>query len=195
MAKTTQPSDTSRAELLILAALAVVMLVTRSHSLSAADHLPDTSWASFFVAGYYIRSARALAALFLLGLAIDLVVIRLLGMPDYCFTAAYWLLVPAYGAMWGAGRWARARLALVARALPALIGLVTGASLVAELISSGGFYAVSGRFAAPTLAGFLPRLIRYWPMDLLATLGWVGAALVCHIALVLIVPAMRVSRR
>ena len=152
--------DTRRFEQAVFAVLAVVMIVTRSHSLSPSDHLPDTAWASFFVAGAYIRSWRGFAGLFLLGLAVDLVVIRVLGMPDYCFTAAYWLLVPAYGAMWLAGRWARQSLAPTLASLPKLLAVVCGASLVSELISSGGFYLFSGHTAAPSLAGFAPVLVR-----------------------------------
>jgi hypothetical protein len=36
-------------DLSVFAALAVVMLITRSHSLSQYVHVPDTSLASFFV--------------------------------------------------------------------------------------------------------------------------------------------------
>jgi len=171
-----------RLELAVFAVLALVMIVTRSHSLSPSDHLPDTAWASFFVAGAYIRSVRGFVGLFLLGLAVDLVVIRVLGMPDYCFTAAYWLLIPAYGAMWMAGRWARKSLAPTLASLPKLLALVCGASLTAELISSGGFYAFSGHTAAPSLAGFAPVLVRYWPADLSATLMWTAVAVAIHIA-------------
>ena len=170
----------NRFDLLVFAALAVVMLVTRSHSLSQYVHLPDTSWASFFVAGCYIRSRHAFPALFLLGFAIDLVMIRVFGTPDFCFTTAYWLLVPAYGAMWLAGSWAHMRLAPKAASLPALFALVCGATFLAEVIASGGFYFLGGRFAEPTLAGFLPRLQHYFPITLLSTLGWTGLAAAAH---------------
>ena len=168
---------------MIFAALAGVMLLTRTHSLSQVVHLPDTSWASFFVLGYYLRSRLAFAGLFVLGLAIDLVMIRAMGTSNFCFTAAYTALVPAYGAMWLAGRWTARNLAPSLAALPRLIAVVSGASLVAELISSGGFYAFSGRFAAPTLAGFMPRLTQYFPYTLSATLGWVSVAVIVHVAL------------
>ena len=187
--------DTRRFEQAVFAVLAVVMIVTRSHSLSPSDHLPDTAWASFFVAGAYIRSWRGFAGLFLLGLAVDLVVIRVLGMPDYCFTAAYWLLVPAYGAMWLAGRWARQSLAPTLASLPKLLAVVCGASLVSELISSGGFYLFSGHTAAPSLAGFAPVLVRYWPADLSATLMWTAVAVVIHIAAIAMQPAASERQR
>ena len=172
-----------RIETLIFAALTAIMLLTRTHSVSQVVHLPDTSWASFFVLGYYLRSRIAFAGLFLLGLAIDLVMIRVMGVSNFCFTAAYAALVPAYGAMWLAGRWAAGNLAPSLAALPKLIAVVSGANLVAELISSGGFYAFSGRFAAPTLAGFMPRLAQYFPYTLSATLGWVSVAVIIHLGL------------
>jgi hypothetical protein len=184
-----------RFDLLVFAALAVVMLVTRSHSLSQYVHLPDTSWASFFVAGFYIRSRHAFPALFLLGLAIDLVMIRVFGTPDFCFTLAYWLLVPAYGAMWLAGAWAHERLTPKRASLPALLVLVCAATLVAEVIASGGFYFWGGRFASPTLAGFLPRLQHYFPMTLLSTLGWTGLAAAAHALAIRLSPDLAANRR
>lgn len=184
-------SRQNRFDLCVLAALAAVMLITRTHSLSQVVHLPDTSWASFFVAGYYVRSRHAFPALFLLGFAIDLVMIRVFGTPDFCFTVAYWLLVPAYGAMWLAGSWAHERLAPRATALPMLLALVCAASFVAELISSGGFYAFGGRFANPTLAGFLPRLAHYFPYTLSATLGWLSVVVLAHALVLALRPDLR----
>jgi hypothetical protein len=168
------------ADFAVFAALAAIMLATRTHSLSQFVHLPDTSWASFFVAGYAIRSRHGFPALFGLGFAIDLVMIRLLGTPDFCFTPAYAMLVPAYGTMWLAGRWARGALTPVVASLPALLALVCGATFVAEILSSGGFYFLGGRFADPTLAGFWPRLIRYLPLTLEATLIWTGVAVLAQ---------------
>jgi len=63
----------------LFAVLAVVMLATRPHSLSDYIHLPETSLASFFVAGFYIRPRLAFLALFALGFAIDVVTIYVMG--------------------------------------------------------------------------------------------------------------------
>ncbi len=175
-------------ELAVFAVLAAVMLITRTHSLSQFFHLPDTSWASFFVAGYAIRARLSFAALFLLAFAIDLVMIRVFGTPDFCFTIAYWLLVPAYGAMWLAGRWAHGRLDFAPKSLPAFVALLCGATLAAQLISSGGFYVFGGRFAHPTLAGYWPRLLQYFPMTLAATLGWTSVAVLAYAAVVVLRP-------
>lgn len=181
----------SRFELSLFGVLAFVMLVTRSHSLSNIVHLPDTSLASFFVLGLFVPGLLGFAALFALGFAIDLIVIGWFGQSAFCFTAAYWMLVPAYGVMWLAGRFARTRLGLRASALPTITVLLVGATFASELLSSGGFYFLGGRFADTTLAGFLPRLARYFPGTLVATLGWSGLAAAAFTMLFTARPGLR----
>lgn len=166
----------SRFDLALFGALAVVMLVTRTHSLSNVMHLPDTSLASFFVGGFFLRRAVLFAGLFLLAFAIDVTVIGWFGQSSFCFTPAYWMLVPAYGTMWLAGRLGAGKFGARPEALPVLVALLALATLVSELFSSGGFYFLGGRFADPTIAGFLPRLVRYFPPTLYATVVWTGAA-------------------
>jgi len=164
-------------DLSVFAALCVVMLITRTHSLSQYFHVPDTSLASFFIAGFYIRSALAMPALFALGFGVDVVVINIMGGSNFCFTPAYAMLLPAYGVMWGAGRFARSRFS---QSLPLIGMLFIVAVLGSEVLSSGGFYVLSGRFEHPTLAGFLPRIMRYFPGTLLSSLIWGMVAVLCH---------------
>lgn len=172
-----------RLDFSVFAVLALVMLLTRTHSLSNFIHVPDTSWASFFVAGYFIRSRLAFPALFGLGFTIDVFVIYILGGSSFCFTPAYWMLLPAYGVMWCAGRLSASRLEVTPASVPALIALVCLASAASHLLSSGGFYFLSGRFPEPSLAGFLPRLERYFPVDLMAALSWISFAfMICLLA-------------
>ena len=173
----------ARLDIAIFAALAAVMLITRPHSLSEFVHLPETSLASFVVAGYYIRSRLAFPALFALAFAIDVVSIHVMGGSDFCFTIAYWMLLPAYGVMWFAGRLAADRLDRKPAHLPALIALVASAAFVSNVFSSGGFYALSGHFPDATIAGWLPRLERYFPGTLLATLSWTGIAIVIDLTI------------
>jgi len=180
------PADVS---LFVFIALVLVMLITRTHSLSQVVHLPDTSLASFFIAGFYIRSRLAMPALLALGFAIDVVMIKVMGTSDFCFTLAYAMLLPAYGVLWAAGRLAAARLG---GSLPMIAGLFAVAVLGSELLSSGGFYFLSGRFAEPTLAGFLPRLLRYFPLTLISALGWGAVAAMAH-GLALLIGVRRLS--
>ncbi|TCM17679.1 hypothetical protein EDF56_10520 [Novosphingobium sp. PhB165] len=185
----------ARVSLFVFAALAAVMLVTRTHSLSQVVHLPDTDLASFFVLGFFVRRFAGFAALFALGYAIDIVVISVLGGSGFCFTPAYAMLVPAYGVMWLAGRVAAAKLGDRLAALPAMAVLLIPATFVSHLLSSGGFYFLGGRFPDPTLAGFLPRIGRYFPTTLLSTLLWSGIAAALWALAVTLRPALHAERR
>lgn len=185
------PSPSARFELAAIASLAAVMLITRTHSLSNLVHLPDTSLASFFVLGYLVRQPLAFAALFLLGFAIDVVVIYVIGGSGFCFTAAYWTLVPAYGVMWFAGRFAAERLGERLSALPATIAVLAGATFVSNLLSSGGFYFLGDRYGDPTITEFLPRLRRYFPGTLLATLLWSGVGAAAYGVVLTMCPDLR----
>lgn len=180
-----------RFELAVVALLAAVMLVTRTHSLSHVVHLPDTSLASFFVLGYLVRRAAAFAGLFVLGFAIDVWKIYVMGGSGFCFTPAYWMLLPAYGTMWFAGRFVADRFGeRLSALLPAAVVLLL-ATFVSNLFSSGGFYFLGGRYPDPTLAEFLPRLQKYFPGTLLATLLWSGVGAAAYIALLVARPELR----
>lgn len=162
--------------ILLFAVLALLMLATRPQPFDQYFHLPDTAWASFFVMGYALRARWAFPALFALGFAIDVVAIYGLGVSDFCFTLAYWMLLPSYGTMWLAGRFAARHLAPRLSSLPAFAALISASAFVAHLFSSGGFYFLGGRFAEPTLAEFWPRVQTYFPGNLLAVLIWTGIA-------------------
>lgn len=176
---------------MILIGLALVTLVTRPHLIEILKHVPDTALATFFVLGFLVRSPLAFAALFLLGFAIDVVAIGMMGVSDFCFTAAYWMLLPAYATMWLAGRFADARIGDRLSALPLLALLVAAASLVSHLFASGGFYFLGGRFPDASLAGFLPRFERYFPMTLLSAMLWSGVAAALYALVVTVRPALR----
>ncbi|VWX54270.1 hypothetical protein [Novosphingobium sp. 9U] len=183
-----------RFELATFAALAAVMLITRTHSLSHVVHLPDTSLASFFVLGYLVRRPTAFGALFLLGFAIDVWKIYVMGGSGFCFTPAYWMLLPAYGVMWFAGRFVADKFGeRLSALLPAAVLLLL-ATFVSNLFSSGGFYFLGGRFADPSVAEFLPRLQKYFPGTLLATLLWSGVGAAAYVALLTARPELRRAR-
>ncbi|BBD99164.1 hypothetical protein SAMIE_1026650 [Sphingobium amiense] len=166
----------SRHDLALFGALVLVMLATRTHYVSNLVHLPDTSLASFFVLGFFVRRPWAFAGLFLLAVVIDFIMIGWLGRSSFCVTPAYWMLAPAYGTMWLAGRFGAERLGPVASALPLLLLLLVAAAFLSQLFSSGGFYFLGDRFADPSLAGFLPRLARHFPLTLYSTLLWSAVA-------------------
>lgn len=181
----------ARFDLLVFAALALVMLVTRPHLVSVLKHVPDTGLASFFVLGFLVRRPLAFAGLFLLAYVIDVTAIYGLGVSDFCFTAAYWMLLPAYGVMWLGGRFAGGRLGDRLTALPAMALLIAATALVSDLFASGGFYFLGGRFPDPTIAGFLPRIQRYFPIVLVSALLWSGVAAAIYAAVVMVRPDLR----
>ena len=160
--------------------LVLLMLVTRGHHDFTLAHLPDASWAVFLLAGFYLRPRWFFVAFLLLAACLDYIAITWGGVSSFCVTGAYFLLIPAYGALWFAGRsyigkgnpvWRD----LIPIALHALAG-----TLVCELISSGGFYFFSGRFLEPTLGEFGVRLTAYLPGNLRAVGFYLGLAAVVH---------------
>ena len=177
------PNLTSRQQIAIGLALTVLMLLTRSHHWASIHSLPDASWAIFFLLGVYVRALWVVPALIAASVLIDYAAITWGGVSGFCVSPAYWLLVPAYLALFAGGRlYARGHLL----SLPGLFRLTSvalAAVAVAELLTSGGFYAFSGRFPEPTLAGFVPRLEHYFPHTLGTFALYLGLAAVVHVAL------------
>lgn len=170
------PTLTPRHQIWLGLALALLMAATRSHHFAALHHLPEASWAVFFLAGVFLSSRWAFPALCGLALASDWLAVTWLGVSSFCVTPAYAMLLPAYGGLWLAGRWFAKRLSTRPAALPPLAGALLGSACAAELLTSGGFYFLGGRFAEPTLAEFLPRLAQYFPPALGALFLYVGLA-------------------
>lgn len=169
-----------RSQLLIGLLLAVLMLVTRGQHFATLN-LPSASWAVFFIAGVLLRPRWVFPALFALAMALDFGMVASGSVTEWCTSPAYWLLVPAYGALWLGGRlyagWHRERLG----SLLVLASTVLAAAFVCHLLSSGGFYFLSGRYAEPTLAGFLPRIGQYYPRFLANMALYLGVATALYI--------------
>ncbi|MGH8613762.1 MAG: hypothetical protein ACREYF_17525 [Gammaproteobacteria bacterium] len=173
---------TTRSTTLIAFALALLMAATRSHHFAAALHLPDASWAVFFLAGVYLRAIWVFPALLAGAAFLDFAAITWGGVSSFCISPAYGFLLPAYGALWLAGRWyARRQRFQLATLIPLVSSMLVGAA-VCELFSSGGFYFLSGRFD-PSLTEFGTRLARYLPPSLAAMAFYVALAAIAHAAL------------
>ncbi len=173
---------TDRHTALIALALALLMAATRSDHFAGELHLPDASAAVFFLAGVYLRPMWIAAALLVEAAFIDYAAITFGGVSSFCISPAYGFLLPAYGALWLAGRWyaVRHRFALMSL-LPLAASVVIGA-VVSELFSSGGFYFFSGRFE-PNFAEFGARITRYFPSSLATLAFYVAVAAIVHAAL------------
>jgi hypothetical protein len=98
------------------------------------------------------------------------------------------LLLPTYALLWAGGRWYARNHKDVWSTLPLLTVTVAVTALGAELVSSASFYFLGGRFAAPTVAEFLPRLAEFFPYSLGAMAFYVGLAALAHGVLVWLQP-------
>ncbi len=174
-----------RSALAIGLSLALLMAATRSHHFATTLHLPDASWATFFLAGFYLRPLWVFPALIALAGMSDYVAIAWFGVSDFCASPAYGFLLPAYGALWLAGRWYAGRHRFALSTLIPLAGSVVIGAAVCELISSGGFYFFSGRFAKTSLVELGLRLAKYFPPSLVSLAFWMGIAIVVHIVFTL----------
>lgn len=174
---------TSRQQLTIGIILAAIMAATRSHHFTGLHHLPDASWAIFFLAGAYLKRTWPFPALLALAATSDYIAITWGGVNSFCVSPAYALLLPAYGALWLTGRWyAQRHCERIVTLLPLTLA-ASGGALICELLASGGFYVFSGRFAEPTLAEFAGRLVKYFPHSLASLALYIGIAALLHAAL------------
>ena len=177
-------SLTPRQQLTIGIALALLMALTRSHHWATLHALPDASWAVFFLVGVTLRAFWVAPALMLGAALVDYAAIAWGGVSSFCVSPAYWLLVPAYGALFLAGRVYARHHRLSWSALPWLLGCVSAGAMLAELFSSGGFYFFSGQFAEPSLVGLALGLAKYFPQSLVSMASYIGLAAVIHVAVV-----------
>lgn len=164
--------------------LAVIMLATRGHHVATLTHLPDASWAIFFMLGFYLRNRVLLPAFLALAGLIDYVSITQFGTSSYCVTSAYVFLLPAYSAMWLSGKWYAAHHRLHMSSLPMFAAAATVGTTLCELISSGSFYFLGGRFVETSLSGFASRLVQYFPGDLASVAMYLGLGALIHVLVV-----------
>jgi hypothetical protein len=171
-----------RHQLWIGLALVALLALTRGHHFASIENLPSASWAVFFLAGFYLRSAWAFALLLGEAVLLDYAAITFGGVSSFCVTPAYGFLLPAYGSLWLAGRRFAARYALAWSALLPFAAAFMMGAVASELFSSGGFYFFGGRYVDPTLAEFGSRLVQYFPRMLSSFAFWVATATVVHLA-------------
>lgn len=168
------PTCAPRTQALIGGSLLAVMLATRFHHFGDALHLPDASWALFFLAGFYLARVW-LPVLLLAAVAIDVAAVGWMGVSDYCLTPAYAALQLAHLALWAGGRMARELRGIVSMAAVAL-----AATGLAFVLSNGAFYWFGGRVAEPNWAQFAQTFVDYAPAFLASTLAYLGVAAAAH---------------
>lgn len=159
--------------------LMAFMLATRFHHFGDALHLPDASWALFFLAGFYLSPAWLLG-LMLEAVAIDVAAVGWMGVSGYCLTPAYAALQVAHLALWAGGRLSNRSVGGSAAAMLRMAGLATGATALAFFISNGAFYWFGGRVADTSLAQFAWTFVDYGPGFLASTLAYLAVAALAH---------------
>ncbi len=170
-----------RTQIIVGVARATRMGATRGHHFGTLEHLPSASWAVFFLAGAYLRPLWVFPALLAEAALLDFAAVTWGGESSFCISPAYGFLLPAYGALWLAGRWYAGRHHDTVATLPSLtVSLLVGA-VMCELISSGSFYFLSGRFEQTNVTQFAWRFVEYFPRSLSSLLFYVGIAGVSHV--------------
>jgi len=164
-----------RHQLLLGLFLAAAMAATRGQHFAVLS-LPDASAAVFFLAGLWLRPGWAFPALFGVSVLIDAVAVGWAGVGSACITPAYALLIPAYGALWAAGRWYAGRHRWAWSTLVPLIAAGVVGGLLFELFSTGGYYLFSGAFAEPSLQGVVAGVAKYLPGTLSHLALYLGLA-------------------
>ncbi|MBU8975524.1 hypothetical protein JI752_005165 [Lysobacter sp. MMG2] len=171
------PYSSPRAQILVAAALAALMICTRGQHFASVNALPSASWAVFFLVGATLRPMWALPAFFVLSSLLDFASLATGTITDWCLSPAYWAVALAYAALWLGGHVYATRLHRDRwSALPRLVLALVVTASVAYLISKGGFYFFSGRYPEPTLTGFIVRIPQYYPRALGTLAGYVGLA-------------------
>ncbi len=162
----------------IFATLAALMAATRDHHFGSALHLPDASLAIFLLAGFYLPRWAFPVLLVEAGLA-DYLAINYGGVSGWCFSPAYWFLIPTYAVLWYTGRYYARLHQYSLRSLGMFAGLSVVALSAAFLISNGAFYLFSDRYPNTGVAEYLALMAQYYPQYLSGGLLY----LVCAVAL------------
>jgi hypothetical protein len=165
----------SRKERVVILLLTIAMAVTRIEHFGIGRVLPDASTAIFFLAGLLIGNPLWLAAFLAEALALDITAIKAVGVDPACVTFGYFMLIPAYAALWFAPRALRAdfRPGIFGFAKLALAGVLGLAAFFA--LSNIGYYYGGGYSVSLGFAEYARRVAAYFPYYLESTLAY-GAA-------------------
>jgi len=159
--------------------LMAFMAATRFQHFGDTLHLPDASWAIFFIAGFYLSPGWFLALL-AGAVGIDVASVGWMGVSGYCLTPAYAAMLPAYAALWFGGRWLARRASNDMAGFARLAGAGAAATSAAFVISNGAFYWFGGRVAETSLAQFAQTFIDYAPAFFGSTLMYLAVAAAAH---------------
>jgi hypothetical protein len=169
-------ANLSKSQIMLALGLSVLMLATRGAHFSDFNALPEASWMIFMAAGILLPM-WSFAWFMGLAVGIDAYAFTFGGVPGTCLSVAYAMLVPAYAAMWFAGRLVKPYLDGSMASYGLFFGAAMAGTAVCEMISSGSFYLWSGLFE-PTWAEFVTREIKYAPAAFASSAFWTVAFIV-----------------
>jgi len=148
-------------DLMIVAIMAFLMLLTRGSHLMTHVSLPDASLALLLIGGLCLRKAVWFAFFVALATAIDFGAAAMDSVQAFCLTAGYWGMLPTYASMWLAGIWLSKQenpLNMIKYATASVL-----ATFLAFVISTQTYYMFSGRFPANGLIESLQHGWEYLP--------------------------------
>lgn len=164
----------------ILAALVALMAATRAYHFGSALHLPDASLAVFLLAGFYLPRWAFPALLVEAGL-VDYLAITYGGVSGWCFSAAYWFLIPTYGLLWFGGRFYAKRHHMTLRSLAKFTGIALAVTTGAFLISNASFYLFADYFAEMPATEYGVQVAKYFLPYLESAFVYLVPAVLVHV--------------
>lgn len=178
-------NTTKTNKFMTIAALAALMAATRPYHFGSALHLPDASLAVFLLAGFYLPRWVFPLLLVEAGL-VDYLALNYGGVDGWCFSPAYWFLIPTYFAMWFGGRFFRMRYRFSMRGLSEFAAIAFAATGAAFLISNSSFYLFAGYFEKLSAAQYGNQVAQYFLPYLQSAFLYLSAAALLHIFAVLV---------
>lgn len=172
----------------IFTVLVALMAATRAVHFGTALHLPDASLAVFLLAGFYLPR-RVFPVLLVEAGLVDYLAINYGGVDGWCFSPAYWFLIPTYFVLWSGGRFYAARYQFSLRSLAELSAIAFAATGVAFLISNASFYLFADYFEKMSAAQYGTQVAQYFLPYLQSAFLYLIVAAVLHVI------AVQIARR
>ena len=181
-------NNTQTKTIAIFVTLAALMAATREYHFGTTLHLPDASLAVFLLAGFYLPRWAFPALLIEAGL-VDYLALNYGGVDGWCFSPAYWFLIPTYLVLWFAGRFYTTRYRFSLLSLFEFAAIAFAATGAAFMISNASFYLLADYFSEMSAAQYGSQVAQYFFPYLQSAFLYLIAAAVLHIV------AVQVSRR
>jgi hypothetical protein len=178
------PLSASYMQIIIAAAIAFFMLLTRGSHVLTSVSLPDASLALLLIGGLYLRKAAWFALFVVLATAIDFGAAAIDSIQAFCLTDGYWGMLPTYAAMWLAGVWLSKQADSTDIAKYAAASIVS--TFAAFVISTQTYYIFSGRFPD---AGIVESMQHGWEY-LPSYMGFTAMYLVAFWAFTKVLPKL-----